>query len=496
MIRKINIAAILVVLILFSGNKLKAQNDTLVLTLDEVINIAHAQSPDALIAKHRFRSSYWKYRSFKAEYLPQVVVDATIPNFAREFRKITVPDGPDVFQYNSTANMNVNLTVEQQIGFTGGSVFVSSNLERLDNFYSDSTLTQWYSVPVIIGYNQPLFNYNEHRWDKKIEPIKYEQAKRAYLEDSEQISITAVNHFFNLLLAQVEKDIAVKNMFNYDTLFKIAQGRFNLGKIAENELLQLELNYLQAQSSVDLANLNYENMLFQLKSYLRIPESGEIMLNPPTNTIHKDISAAKAIAEATKNTSVSLEFDERLLSAESGVRRAKKERFDANLYLQYGLTQSAYTASEAYQDPRDNQVARLGISVPIVDWGVTKGQIKMAESNQELEVTSIEQEIIDFEQSIFLKIMQFNMQEDQIRIAAKSDTVAQKRFDITQKRYLIGLVNDVLELNNAQIDNDNAKSRYYHTLRSYWRNYYEIRQLTLYDFFEEKLLIFDIREIM
>jgi hypothetical protein len=61
---------------------------------------------------------------------------------------------------------------------------------------------------------------------------------------------------------------------------------------------------------------------------------------------------------------------------------------------------------------------------------------------------------------------------------------------------MIGQVNDVLELNNAQIDNDNAKIGYYQALRNYWDNYFELRRLTLYDFFENRMLIFDIRDIM
>ena len=138
----------------------------------------------------------------------------------------------------------------------------------------------------------------------------------------------------------------------------------------------------------------------------------------------------------------------------------------------------------------------LGISVPILDWGVARGRIRVAESNLDLEQTSVDQDIIDFEQNVFLSVMRFNMQEEQLIIAAKSDTVAQKRYDITQKRYMIGQVNDVLELNNAQIDNDNAKIGYYQALRNYWNNYYDLRQLTLYDFFDDQMLIFDIRDIM
>ena len=476
---------------------LHSQNDTLILTLSDALVIAQAKSSDALIAKHRFRINYWQYHSFKADYLPSVNLAANIPSFSRSYRRVSVPDGPDIFQYNTLNNYSAAVTINQKIGFTGGSVFLQSQLQRLDNIYPDSTYSNYQSVPIIIGYRQPILQYNEYRWSKQLEPLKYEKAKRQYMEDIEQVSITTVNHFFNLLLAQIEVGIAKKNLNSYDTLYKIALGRYQLGKIAENELLQLELNFLRAKASVDNASLNYENMLFRLKSYLRIKEAVAIQLLPPAETRHDFISAAKALDEARKNTSSSIDFQERLITAESEVRKAKMDgRFDADLYIEYGLTQSTESISNVYKNPLDQQQVDLGISVPILDWGKARGQIRVAESNFELEQTSVEQEIIDFEQNIFLAVMEFNMQKDQLFIAAKADTVAQKRYDVTQKRYMIGQVNDVLELNNAQIDNDVNRKGYYSALRNYWVNYYELRKMTLYDFLNNKMLIFDIREIM
>jgi outer membrane protein TolC len=222
-----------------------------------------------------------------------------------------------------------------------------------------------------------------------------------------------------------------------------------------------------------------------------------LVLVPPSSTEHFEVLAAKAIAEAKKNTATSLEFQERMLNAESQVRQAKMNgRFDADLYLEYGLTQSTPEFSDVYKDPRNQQQASLGIRMPILDWGSARGQIKVAESNYELEQTSVDQDIIDFEQDVFLSVMQFGMQKTQLYIAAKADTVAQKRYDITQKRYMIGQINEVLDLNYAQIENDNARKGYYQALRNYWNNYYELRRLTLYDFREDKMLIFDIRDIM
>ncbi len=471
--------------------------DTMNLSLDEALKIAHAQSPDALIAKHKFRMSYWQYRSFKADYLPGINLDATLPSFSRIYRQIPQAEGPDIFQYNTIGDYSAQISIDQKIGFTGGSVFLRSDLERLDNYYEDSILTSFQSTPIVVGYRQPIFQYNEYRWAKRLEPLKYEKAKRQYLEDLENVSIQTNNLFFNLLLAQVEESISEKNLRNYDTLYRIAQGRYQLGKIAENDLLQLELNYLRAQSAVDNARLNYENMLFRLKSYLRIQDSRYLILVPPDFTEHFEVIASKAVAEAKKNTAISLEFQERMITAESQVRQAKMNgRFDADLYVEYGLTQSTDNISDVYKNPDDQQQVNLGISMPILDWGKARGQIKVAQSNYELEQTSVEQDVIDYEQNVFLSVMQFNMQKDQLYIAAKADTVAQKRYDVTSKRYMIGQVNDVLDLYNAQIDNDNARKGYYQALRSYWDNYYELRKLTLYDFREDKMLIFDIRDTM
>ncbi len=66
-------AAFILMINLSSGY---SQDDTLMLTLNDALAIAQARSSDALIAKHRFRINYWQYRSFKADYLPSVTLDA------------------------------------------------------------------------------------------------------------------------------------------------------------------------------------------------------------------------------------------------------------------------------------------------------------------------------------------------------------------------------------------------------------------------------------
>ncbi len=489
------LTTILLLFVLLSSN-LSAQESTNY-TLTDVVKIAQDQSPDALIAKHRLRVSYWNYKIFKADYLPNLNLAATVPNLNRTINAVKGQDGTSVYTPESITNYSVDLSLTQKIGFSGGDIFLSSGLRRMDNFLTDTSTTSYLTNMVSIGIRQPIYAYNPYKWLKRIEPMKYEEARRTYVETNEEVASTAINYFFNLLLAQIDLGIGLKNESNYDTLYRIAQGRYTLGKIAENDLLQLELNLLKAQSDVEKTQFDYENALFVFKSYLRIKDNNQIVIIPPSATDHFYVPAQIAIEQAKENTSTGLEFQRRILEAESQINQAKMDgRFDADIFAMFGLTQTSDNVPDSYRSPLDEEILTLGISVPILDWGKARGKIKLAESNLDLVQTAVDQDKIDFEQNIFIEAMNFNMQEKQLNIAAKSDTVAQKRFNITQKRYMIGKVNDVLELKNAQIDNDNAKMGYYRALRTYWRSFYQIRKLTLYDFERDMPIQIDIDALL
>lgn len=480
---------------LLHGTSLAQQADSLYLSLTEVIKIAREQSPDAMIARHRFRRSHWEYRSFKAGYLPNVRFEASLPNFNRTIDAITLPDGSETYLKRNLSRYAANLSINQKIGLTGGEFFLLTGIQRLDNIYADTSVRQFLSTPLNIGFRQPLFAYNAYKWDRQIEPLRYEEAKRLYFEANEQVAASAITIFFDLLSAQLEIEIANKNKANYDTLYRIALGRFQLGRIAENELLQLELNLLRAHAAYENAQLNYHNKLMSFRSYLRIAGNSPIVLGVPKPDVFFQADPSTALAEALENTSAGQAFARRMLEAESLLSKAKSEgRIDIQLFAAFGLSQTAQRFDEVYKNPRDEERLSLGLSIPLLDWGQARGRIRMAESNLELVRASIEQEKNDFEQNLYLKVMQFNMQQNQLLIAAKTDTVAQKRFDLTQKRYLIGKVNDIFELNNAQIDNDNAKIGYYQSLKNYWTSYFELRKLTLFDFQQQRKILADPEE--
>ena len=482
----------IIAIILAISFSAKAQENTKILSFENVINIAKTQSPDGLVAKNKYLGSYWKYRSYKASYMPMLTLDGTLPNINRIISKIPLEDGREIFQVQRSAKYSMQMSLSKTVGITGGQLFFNSGIERMDMYdEKGSFVTSFLSTPVSIGYRQPIFNYNPYRWERKIEPILYDEAKQTYIEDREQLSIKAANLFFDLLDAQIRTNIAKINQANNDTLYKIAQGRYNLGKIAENELLQLELSLLNSNLQVEQTRNDVEVTHYKLKSFLGMRGDEKIELVIPKQMLNFKIDATKAIAEARSNSSEALSYQRKLLEAQSSVNKAKLEnRFNANLYAMYGLTQSAVEFTNAYKNPQDQQQLSLGIQIPILDWGLSRAKIKMAQSNEELVNTQVAQQKIDFDQQILIKVMQFNMQYHQLVIAAKADTIGEKRFAVTKARYMIGKV-DITELNIAMTEKDRATQDYIAALRSFWNSYYEIRKLTLFDFVENKPLSVD-----
>ncbi len=470
-------------------------NPSRFLTLDEVVEIAREQSPDALMARHRYRGRYWQHRTFRAGYLPNLQFEATIPNLNRTISDITLPDGTDIFIRRSLATSSGSLSLNQTIGLTGGQLFVSSGLQRIDLIRDDKTESSYLATPVNIGYRQPIFSYNPYKWERKIEPIRFEEAKRQYLENLEDISIRATDLFFDLLLAQINLEINKINLASNDTLYQIAKGRYELGRIAENELLQMELNALNSEATLEQSRIDYEGAIFRFRSYLGIDGGRSLELIPPEEPHRLVIDVGLALSEARENRSQILAQQRQVLEAESQVDQARADnRINANLFAVYGLTQSAAEFSDAYRNPLDEQRVVVGIQVPILDWGVSRGRVRMAESNRELVDVTVGQDMVDFEQEVFLRVMAFNMLERQLEVARKADEIADKRYEVTRQRFLIGRI-DIIELNLALEEKDRSKQRYLTSLRNYWRGFYEMRRLTLYDFVKDEPLTANFNEI-
>jgi outer membrane protein TolC len=183
-----------------------------------------------------------------------------------------------------------------------------------------------------------------------------------------------------------------------------------------------------------------------------------------------------------------LNYQLTLLTAESNVAQAKADKgLNADLIASYGLRDQDPDFKLAYQESNRSQGVRVGLTIPILDWGLGRGRYKMAVSNLELAQVQTAQAYTDFDQNLALDVAQFNLQAEQVAIAAKSDTVAMRMYEVTKQRFLIGKI-AILELNNADTKKDQNRRAFVQSLQNYWNYFYNMRSTALYDFLNRKPL--------
>lgn len=459
-----------------------AQEEKKTYTLFEIVGIARTQSIASLQAATTRENRYWSFRQFQAQYYPELGFDGTLPNYTKSVIDVPQPDGSFDFLPVYRNNSNVNFRLRQNIGLTGGQVFINSSVARADNFADDETI--YSGNPVEVGFIQPLFSFNSLYWDKKIEPLRYEESQRQYVEDLENISVNVTRSFFDLILAQISHQTARKNLANNDTIYQIAEGRYNLGKIGEDQLLQLELSVMNARQEVEQSRLNLQTYSLRLRSFAGMNVREDLQLLLPEDIPDFPVNEDLALEEAMKNRQESVAFRRRMLEADMEIARAKGDAgLNMDFFGKFGLTNRSQTITDIYHQPENQQVVSLGFEIPIVDWGRRKSSVKTAEANQKLVQYTVTMEEINFQESVLTQVRQIKMLRESIKISGKANEIADKRYEIAKQRYLIGKIG-VTDLSIAMREKDEAQRNYIQSLRDFWIAYYNLRVLTLYDFEE------------
>ena len=450
------------------------------ITLDEAITLARVQSVNAAVALNELKTAYWEYRTFKADLLPEVNFSATLPSYAKSYNSYQQSDGSYTFVRNNYLQMSGEISIDQNIWFTGGTLSLNSALDFMKQL-DGSIYERYMSVPVALTLNQPIFGTNTFKWNRRIEPVRYAEAKANFLSETEEVTLTTINYFFNLLLAKENVGIAKQNLENAEKLYEVAKAKRRMGQISENDVLQLKLNVLNAQSSLT----NYESALksnmFQLRSFLALGEDEELEPILPEGIPSMLLNYQDALDKALANNSFAHNIRRRQLEADYEVAKAKGNLRQINLFAQVGFTGTDQTFEGAYHPLKDNQIVEVGVKIPILDWGKRRGKVKVAQSNREVVQSRLRQETMDFNQNLFILVEQFNNQRAQLEIANEADEIAQQRYKTNVETFMIGRIS-TLDLNDAQVSKDEARQKHISELFYYWYYYYQLRSLTLWDF--------------
>ncbi len=460
------------------------------ISLPEVIRIAQGDAPVAQIAETRLTNNYWQYQQVLGSFKPQLSLVSTLPNLNRSIDVITLPNGTDAFIDRSQMSTSLGVRLGQSVPSTGGFIFAQSRLQRIDLFANENrgASKSYLSAPLFIGFDQPIFQFNRFKWDKKLGEIEYEESKQVFAEEMEQIAYDAVELFFILYVAQLNLEEARRQKLYADSLYQISIGRLDVGRIAETELLQIELRSRNAEATQAQELLNYQSANEELRNFLGIQQDVQFNLLPPEALEDYDIDVDRALDNARKYRSETIAFRRRIMEAEMDLERANKSAgLSVSLQGSFALSQTAPELSDAYRNPIDQERLTLSLQVPIADWGLSRARREIARSNMDLTQRTVEQDNIRFERQVILKVQQIDLKRQQLALAQRALEVAEERLKIAKSRYQIGKIG-VTDLNIALNENDTARRVYYQSMWSLWTAHYEIRNLTLYDFIEDRPL--------
>lgn len=451
------------------------------LNLTQAIELAQRQGLQARAAEASRDAARRRDRAFTARRLPQLSLTGDVPVYNRSIIEVVQPDGSSEFRPQQQTNTSLNLQMAQRLPITGGSLFVSSALARLD-VNGTRDVRNWSSTPLSVGIRQDILRPNAFKWDGREQEIRADAAERQYLEAREDVAIAVTQSFFDLYTARLDLENATRNAATNDTLYTLNKGRFEVGKIGENDLLQSELALLRARNAVDGARLTYDRALASFRLAVNAPAGAPVDIVVTGDIPNVVADTSMAVQQALRNRAQALELELQDVQARRRINEARLNNgIGATLLAAVGLNQTAGDVNAAYRDLLNQQRFSLALQMPIVQWGARSNDIQAARADQDRVAATGRAAREQLIQDAHFAVLQLEQSRRQLALSAKADTVAAKRFEVAYNRYVIGRI-DMDNLYLAQNEKNQALAQYLQSLRGYWLAYYRLRRVTLYDF--------------
>lgn len=451
------------------------------LTLARAIELAQAQGHQARAAQATREAARYRDRAFYSRLLPQISLGGTVPSYNRSIIQVVQPDGSTLFRPQDQTNATMTMTMSQKLPFTGGDFFITSSLARLA-VSGENSFSNYSSTPISFGLRQNLRRPNEAAWDRREQPLRWEVSERQYLEAREDIAFQTATLFFDAYAARVALDNAIKNSAVNDTLYTLNKGRYEVGRIGENDLLQSELALLRMRTTLDGARLEQDRAFAALRLALNLPPTAPLDIVVVSSVPEIEADTARAVAEALRNSS---RMSDAALQEVQARRRVTEARLStgmgATVQASYGYNATGPEASLAYQNLQEARTFSLSLSMPLLQWGARKETVRAAEAERDRQVSLGQSTAEQTAQDAHFAALQLSQARRNLALSAKGDTVATKRFEVALNRYVIGRI-PIDNLYVAQNEKDQALNQFVQALRGYWQAYYRLRRLTLFDF--------------
>lgn len=452
------------------------------ITLRQAIEMAQRQGPQARAAFAQREAARQRDRAFNARLLPQLSIGGVVPQYNRAISGVPQPDGTTLYTPLNQTNGNLGLNLSQQVPLTGGTLTVQSLLSQTQ-LSGSQEYKSYTTTPFQVSLAQPIFRPNEERWNMREQSLSIDIAEKQYLEAREQIAVNTTGAFYDFYSARLNLQNAVANAAVNDTLYNLNNGRFQVGKIGENDLLQSELALLRARAAVDQAKLEFDRSLAVLRINVNVPAGTPLDVEVSSEVPPEfAVDTLVAVQQALRNQS---QIQANAFADVDAKRRVAEAKLNggpgATVVASYGLNQTSSILNQAYKSPLEAQAFSIQLQSPIFLWGAHSADVQAAQASLEQVASTNRLSLANIEQGARFAALAFTQSRRGLIISAKGDTVGSKRYEVAYNRYVIGKIS-YADLYLSQQEKDAALQAYVLALRTYWTSYYNLRAQTLYDF--------------
>ena len=153
----------------------------------------------------------------------------------------------------------------------------------------------------------------------------------------------------------MEKELALENKQNNDTLLHIAEVKLKNGNITEYDFKQIELQSLNTQYAYENGTKNYTESQQKLMTFLGI-NADSVDIGIPVFELPLSIDAHLVTTYVKKNNPFFKQQEIQKLEAEKSLFSTKlSNRLNGNINLNYGINQYAETFINAYRHGNQRQ---------------------------------------------------------------------------------------------------------------------------------------------
>ena len=451
------------------------------LTFQDALRIAHTKSAVAQEAKSAYKISTLDYEIYRANLRPSLSISLTPGRYNQSIvQRYDFESNQDIYRTQQTLFSSGRLILNQQVPFTGGNVFLYSDFQSYQTF-GKSGYTQFTSAPIVIGYSQQLLGYNPYKWAKRIEDKRIELARQQLAYTFEEISVNVTTLYSDALIAQKELELARDYTSNTDILLQKGEELEKLGRATHSDVLLLSLEHSQAAKQLLNATNTLKNALYRLCDYIGIvPEDSLYLISLPHPTL-LPIMEKEAILQSLQNSPILHNRRLSIIEAQQIVDKTRKQRFmEATLELTVGFNQTSQTLLSAYQNPLRQDIISVGVSIPLVDWGIRKKNVQKAQAELRNATISEEEAVKQIKREVSSLIKDYNLYLQAITLAQTDIELSKRLREESQEKYLLGK-NSIETVLKANQKIQASERDYLSAFKECWIKYYQIRKYTLYN---------------